>query len=683
MKFGKQFEFYKIPEWYEYYYDYKGIKYVLNLLDIRPKKRKKLKALLLLKSYYERKNSLNNPNNDYNMRKRQSIMTASSLASSIISSVSSVDIPLKIKEREKEIKEFNIKKHRVLEAENLSMYPNEKKMQRFIVIYKEKVKFIDDFFTKKLEEYRAEIKRLEGKIEIMNVIDNPTDNANIHNELNAERDEMGYAVSWKRALSNLYNEMSWLHGYHSINSLAVEKIKKKADKVFKLYGIEIEKTLEDINSEYPFFSQSEYDLYQLRIETQKLYAEKFKKGNVKKAHKELEKKLQGSKESKKYLFCLFIGIILSFIFFLVIIKVIDGKNTNDSFKPFFPFFSFSYIIILVLALVGLGIIILRHYRLNYAFLFELDMKNKIDPMNIFQLTLGLAATWMILFVMGKLACRFYLFGSEYTLFPLIMNTILIVILFLPFHVLYLGLRKGILTTLIRNIFPFGKNTVRFKDFTLGNILCSLADPFKNLFVGYCLMVCRDCYLDNKRGPCNRDTIPCLLVGIYPTFIRWTQCMNKFYYTRLIWPHFFGFLKVTFGLANNLSGFFYNRKKNNIRLYFRVFLASISTAYNLFWDIYLDWGLARKNNKNFLLREKITYPRLFYYISIIYNIIISTTWTWNFIHIKSTLTEWKNLLTCTLEIFKRFFWVLIRIENEIMANPEGYRTILAIPELPLD
>ena len=550
MKFGKQFEFYKIPEWYEYYYDYQGIKYVLNLLDIRPKKRKKLKSLLLLKNYYERKNTTTIEDNNLC---RQSVMSNSSLSSS-------VDLQIFQKEREKEIKEFNIKKNRIVDAENLSMLPNQQKLNRFISIYKEKVKFIDDFFTKKLNEYTEEIKKLEGKIDLMDIIDNPTNNDKIIEELNAERDEMGYAVSWKRALSNLYNETSWLHGYHSINSLAVEKIKKKATKVFKLYGIEIEKTLEDINSEYPFFSSSVYNLFELRKQAQKLYADKFKEGNVKKAHKELEKRLQGSKESKKYLFCLFIGIIASFIFFYVIIKNIDGKNTNDSFKPFFPFFSFSYIMILVLAFIGLGIIILRHYRLNYAFLFELDMKSKIDLFNIFQLTLGLAATWMILFVMAKLASKFSLFGGEYTLFPLIMNTILVVILFLPFHALYLSLRKGILTTLIRNIFPFGKNTVRFKDFMLGNILTSLADPFKNLIMGYCLMICRDCYLNNKRGSCNRDTIPCLLIGIYPTFIRWTQCMNKFYYTKLIWPHFFGFLKVSFAMANNLSGFFYNRKK---------------------------------------------------------------------------------------------------------------------------
>ena len=668
MKFGKQFEFYKIPEWYEYYYDYNGIKCVLNLLDTRPKKRKKLRALLILKNYFRRYSAANNQRlirND----------SDSSLSASITSSV-------KLALKNKATKDFIIKRNRILDAEDLSIYPNHQKLSRFIAIYKEKIKFIDDFFQMKLNEYFAELARLESKIDIMNTIENPTNNEEVIEEINAERDIMGYAVSWKRALSNLYNETSWLHGYHSINSLAIEKIKKKATKVFKLYGIEIEKILEDVHSEYPFFSTSNYNLYNLRMKIQQLYSDKFTGGNLKKGHHELERRLEGTKESKKYLFCLYIGILVSFIFFYIIIKVIDGKNTNDSFKPFFPFFSFSSIIILLLTCVGISIAIFRHYRLNYAFLFEIDTKNKIDLFNLFQHVLLLTAVWMILFLLTKLASKFELFGREYTLFPLIMNTILVVVLFLPFHVIYLGLRRGILTTLIRNMFPFGKNTVRFKDFVLGNILTSLSDPFKNLFLGYCLMVCSECYIKNSRGPCNKNSIPCLLIGIYPTFIRMTQCFNKLYYSGLIWPHFFSLLKYSIGFGNNLSGFFYNRKNNHIRLYFRIFLASISTCYNLFWDIYLDWGLARMNNKHFLLREKITYPQVSYYIAIFFDIVSSTMWTWNFISIKSSLSEWKNLLTCSLDLIKRFVWLIIRVENEILSNPEGYRAILAIPELPI-
>ena len=71
------------------------------------------------------------------------------------------------------------------------------------------------------------------------------------------------------------------------------------------------------------------------------------------------------------------------------------------------------------------------------------------------------------------------------------------------------------------------------------------------------------------------------------------------------------------------------------------------------------------------------------MAILYDIIGRTTWTWNFIHIKSSLNEWRNILTCTLEVIRRAVWVLIRVENENLSNPENYRTILTIPDLPME
>ena len=131
------------------------------------------------------------------------------------------------------------------------------------------------------------------------------------------------------------------------------------------------------------------------------------------------------------------------------------------------------------------------------------------------------------------------------------------------------------------------------------------------------------------------------------------------------------------------GYFYTKKKITLRLYFRIFLGAASTIYSLFWDIYLDWGCGRRNDKHIFLREKLTYPQIVYYLAIIYDIIVRTTWTWNFIHIRNSLSEWKNILTCTLEVIRRAVWVLIRVENENLSNPENYRTILAIPELPME
>jgi hypothetical protein len=155
--------------------------------------------------------------------------------------------------------------------------------------------FSSDFLE--LEEYIAELNKLENK---MSMMDNHSNDESFVQEMNAERDEMGYAVSWKRALSSLYNETSWLHSYHSINSLAVQKIQKKIIKIFKLYDIETTEILDKISTEYSFFGESLNRLIDLRVRIKKLYSEKFTKGNDLEAKQELEKRLQGGVQENKY-----------------------------------------------------------------------------------------------------------------------------------------------------------------------------------------------------------------------------------------------------------------------------------------------------------------------------------------------------------------------------------------------
>ena len=667
MKFGRQFESYKIPEWFEYYFDYKGIKTVLKFLDNRPMKKKKLNKLKMMKAKYLKKYGTSQAN-DRNKR-RISVVTTDSMNSTQI-----IINP-------KESKKVKMKKKRILDAEDLSGLPDNLKISKFMQIYKDKINFIDQFFNSKLQEFVTELNNLENK---MNYMDSSSSEDSLIGEIKSENNEMGYAVSWKRALSSLYNQTSWLHSYHSINSLAVLKITKKAKKVFNLYNLEISEELKNAKPQFSFFGNSLNKLVELRVKIRKLYSNKFNKGNDLITNRELEKRLQGGiKEGRSRLLYLYLGILITLIFCYVIFKHIDGKNTNDSFKPFLPFFSFSYIIILCLTLTGINMTILEHYKINYRYLFELDPKNKITPNGIFETVAGLSALWMFFFVMMKLSLKFDLFGGEYTLFPLLMNLSLVVLLLIPFQIIYFNCRKGLIRVIIGCLFPIGKNTVRFKHFVFGDILITLADPFKNLILGYCLMVCSECYLFNTRGPCNRESIPCWVISVYPQFIRFTQSINKFYYSRLLWPHFGNVVKYFIRIINTSMGFFYERDKGKIRFYFRVFIGAISTSYNAFWDIYLDWGCGRKNNKHFFLREKITFPQVMYYIAIFYNVIIRAVWTWYFIPIPSQLSEWKNLLTGTLDIIRRGLWALIRIENENLNNPEHYRSFLTIPDLPIE
>ena len=51
----------------------------------------------------------------------------------------------KIQEHEQEM----VKKEKILEAEDLSGYTNEEKLEKFLKIYKEKISLVNEFFTKK------------------------------------------------------------------------------------------------------------------------------------------------------------------------------------------------------------------------------------------------------------------------------------------------------------------------------------------------------------------------------------------------------------------------------------------------------------------------------------------------------------------------------------------------------
>ncbi len=694
MKFGKQFEFYKIPEWSEFYFDYSGIKTVIKFLDPRRKKKKQLKKLKTLKAklrkmstrdrIYSQDLSSNNSkinNNDENDNNNI-------INTQLNQSSDNLIIPNEKKpflDSDKVPLEVKVKTEKILEAQDLSGYSNEEKLAKFIKIYIEKISFINNFFMKKLEEFSQKLENSKQKMDIKNKSFKDEFNMKRTNALlNAERDEMGYAVSWKRALSSLYNETSWLHSYQSINVLAVKKIRKKIEKIFKLIGINgIANELDNAEMVFPFFTEATDKLVLLRKNIKKLYATEFTNSDLTKASSELEHRLQGtSKTRHTRLIYFYFGIILSCILFFIFLANIPSTTDND-LSPFFPAFNFGLVIIEAMIGCGFVVSILQKYRINYVYILDIDLKSRLGGHDLYKNGFLLLTLWISILLLMKLSLNFGFFGGQYALFSLILNGLLILFLFLPFHIMYFGFRKGIIKVLIRNFFPIGKNTVRFKDFLFGDILTSLNKPFTSLLLGYCLMSCIDCQALNKRSSeCNRDTIPCLIVLFYPFFIRFTQCINRLYFTRQKWPHLGNTFKYLGGLSNAFASWFYSRYKTNELLIVHIIVGIISQGYMLFWDIYVDWGLGRFG-KNFFLREKIVYPKYWYYGAMVIDAILRFSWTWNFIKIDKSWDEWKNLIMALLEGYRRIQWCIFRFENEHMTNPENYRTILAIPELPLD
>jgi hypothetical protein len=138
---------------------------------------------------------------------------------------------------------------------------------------------------------------------------------------NKERDELGFAVSWRRALSSLYNYVSWLHSYCQINSVAAQKIIIKINKHFGSKGIQVS----DLNSElkeYEFVCKID-EVIDLRKNIQQFYAYNITKGNLQMACTELEERMRGNRKKDVALISFNLGLLISLCFSLILLFLIN------------------------------------------------------------------------------------------------------------------------------------------------------------------------------------------------------------------------------------------------------------------------------------------------------------------------------------------------------------------------
>ena len=235
---------------------------------------------------------------------------------------------------------------------------------------------------------------------------------------------------------------------------------------------------------------------------------------------------------------------------------------------------------------------------------------------------------------------------------------------------------------MKNILPIGiysrklgRSGVKFRDFIFGDVLTSLTRPLQNLYLTMCFSFCFNCIenLDYKNTCHKNDIIP-LFLTLLPFIIRFFQCLNRFYYTRNAWPHLANAIKYIGGIT---STFLLWDSLMDINIVIGIGL--VTSAYLIFWDIVMDWDLGHFKSKNFFLRDKLMYPKVYYYIAIVINVILRFTWLYNlFISNGDPL---KMFVFSILELIRRIQWSFFRVENENQNNFEKYRAILDIPELP--
>jgi xenotropic and polytropic retrovirus receptor 1 len=177
----------------------------------------------------------------------------------------------------------------------------------------------------------------------------------------------------------------------------------------------------------------------------------------------------------------------------------------------------------------------------------------------------------------------------------------------------------------------------------------------------------------------------------PLLMRFNQCLRKFHDTGERFPHLANAGKYALSQMVTLAGTFHpiyleytSREKGNVFPFYQVlwtFLFISSSLYSFAWDVYMDWGLGKKEHG--YLGPLLMYPRKYYYFcTIALDLVLRFMWVLTLVPPSSgaafAVPEYLTALSMMLELFRRTVWGFFRLENEHRSNASGYRRVDFVP-----
>ncbi|XBW36523.1 hypothetical protein QEN19_002099 [Hanseniaspora menglaensis] len=239
--------------------------------------------------------------------------------------------------------------------------------------------------------------------------------------------------------------------------------------------------------------------------------------------------------------------------------------------------------------------------------------------------------------------------------------------------------------------------VEFTDFFLGDILCSLGYSFTNLFLIYCYDYCAT--KDDYSQCSSSKSYTMGILSAIPSWLRALQCLRRFLDSGDWFPHVPNGFKYCVGVCYNIGLMFYrlNPSDNNIKRGF-IGVAIVNSLVTSCWDIVMDFSLLQSWERNtFGLRKTLllctrknwetnTYEswkeKSFYYFAIFEDFVLRFNWIVYFIFPKNIQQNaMTSIFMAFMELFRRFIWIIIRIENLQVINVTLYNISIDHMKLP--
>ncbi|XP_021299711.1 phosphate transporter PHO1 homolog 3 [Herrania umbratica] len=485
----------------------------------------------------------------------------------------------------------------------------------------------------------------------------------------------------KRAFVEFYQKLRLLKSYSFLNTLAFSKIMKKYDKITSRSASR--SYMKMVDNSY-LGSSDEVTKLMERVET--TFIKHFSNANRAKGMTILRPKAKRERHRITFSTGFFAGCVASLLLALILVirarKIMDSRGRTKYMGTMFPLYSLFGFIVLHMVMYAINIFYWRKYRVNYSFIFGFKQGTELGYREVLLLSFGLG-TLALASVLSNLDMEMDPKTKEYKAFtellPLNLVLALLIILFLPFNILYRSSRFFLLTCLFHCICaPLYKVTL--PDFFLADQLTSQVQAFRSFEFYICYYGWGD--FKKRENTCKESEVFntfYFIVAVLPYLSRLLQCLRRLFEEKDALQGYNGLKYFLTIVAVCLRTAYSINKGIGWRIIGWV-VSAIAAIFCTYWDLVYDWGLLNRHSKNRWLRDKLLVPhKKVYFGAMGLNVLLRFAWLQTVLNFKSSLhPETLTTIVASLEIIRRGVWNFFRLENEHLNNVGKYRAFKSVP-----
>jgi len=332
-------------------------------------------------------------------------------------------------------------------------------------------------------------------------------------------------------------------------------------------------------------------------------------------------------------------------------------------------------------LVGLNLLVYSRARINYVFIFEFDVRTRLDNREYIQTPAMILAALCYAFWLSFM--RIGAPAVSPTVWPLFWLTFATLIMFNPLPVMSKPSRWWLIKN-VSKLLISGTRRVEFTDFWMGDQFSSLIFTLSNLPFVVCAYVE---HFDHSLTRCTSSSriwpLQFILAAL-PLLVRLVQSVKRYADSDSRWlAHLVNAGKYGVGI---ISYFFYflwrhhGSKLQGASFALYCLCTTASSLYGLAWDFLMDWSVFQRRAKYPMLRSELVYLNHIplYYFAIVSNILIKFCWVMYIPQGGQLDATAKSFIVGMLEMLRRWQWNFYRLENEHLGNMDQYRVIREVP-----